>query len=141
MIPPLPLDDVDRRALTRYYELLDRYQNLEPKIMMSLLAIRLLCMKHGYGTVVGAMRSQGEDLVVMSAQAQLRDMVTIWRRMVHSVPPPPQIHQGVMENIAMVRKASDDPDVRARLYKQLLRRRIREDWLSQRDRVPKSRGH
>lgn len=141
MIPPLPLDDIDRKALTQCYELLARYQNLEPNKMMPLIAIRLLCLKHGYSSVVGAMRTQGEDLVVMAAQAQLRDMVTRFRRMVHANPPPPEVYQGLMDNIEMIRKAHKDSKVSARLYKQLLRMRIREDWLTQRDRLTKSKVH
>lgn len=137
----LVLDPADREQLSNYYELLERYQNLDTDRMMSLLAIRLLCIKHSYGGVMEAMRTLGEDAVVLASRAQLINMVKMWERMIKTSPPPPEIIQGVLENVETVRAAYADPAVTARLYKQLTRMRIREDWLSQRDKVAPSRTH
>lgn len=137
----MPLAPEDISQLARYYELLERYQALETDQMMPLLAVRLLCIKHGYGGVMEAVRTLGEDAVVLAARAQLQGMVKMWSRMVEVSPPPPEIAEGVMENIETVKTAAADPTVTDRLYKQLGRMRIREDWLSQRDRVPTSKPH
>lgn len=129
----------DGVRLTRYYDLLDRYQNLDTDRMMSLLAVRLLCLKHGYAGVVEAVRSLGEDKVVLAAKEQLKEMAQTWMRMMDVNPPPAEIFNEVRDNVDTVRKAYFDVNVSARLYKQLIRMRIREDWLKQRDRVASSK--
>lgn len=137
----LTLSPADQEQLSNYYTLLERYQALETDHMMPLLAVRLLCIKHSYGGVMQGMRTLGEDAVVAAARAQLQSMVKMWTRMVETNPPPPEIVEGVMENIATVKAATTDPDVTKRLYKQLTRMRIREDWLKQRDRAAPSKAH
>jgi len=133
------LEPADREQLSHYYELLERYQNLDTDRIMPLLAIRLLCIKHGYGGVMKAMRALGEDAIVLASRSQLIGMVKMWERMIKTAPPPPEIIEGVLENVATVKAAYLDPAVTTRLYKQLGRMRIREDWLSQRDKVAPSK--
>ncbi len=118
----------EQAQLTAIYDLLERYQHIETEKLMALLAIRILALKHGYGPLVATLRDLGVDAVVLAAKYQLKAIVTLWEKMVSINPPPEAIQDAVLANIDTVRRAFNNVNVTARLYKQLTRMAIREDW-------------
>lgn len=135
----MSIDPEEQAKLTVIYDLLDRYQQLDKDKMLPLLAIRMLCIKHGYGGVMRTVQDIGIDTVVLAAKGQLMGIVKLWTKMVENNPPPEEIRDGVMENIDTVRRASTDVNVTARLYAQLTRMQLREDWLKFHS-TPKAEG-
>lgn len=121
----------DRERMELWFELLARYQHMEPKKMLPLVAVRLLCTKHGLDGVLAALKRDGEDYVTKFAQQQLSDMAHLWVRTIRANPPPQNLHAAVMAGAHQTYDASKDSGCAERIFKQLSRLRIREDALRQ----------
>lgn len=130
----LHLTPQERGRLELWFELLQRYQHLDEKKMLPVLAVRLICVRHGYDAVIARMKSHGEDVVVQAAMDSLHEMAKMWFHMVQRAPPPAEHLADMMEGIRVVQVGSRSAAISGRVFKMLSRILIREAVLKQRPR-------
>jgi len=138
-MPRAKLTQDEQRRVSLYFELLQRYQNLETGKMLPLVAVRVLFTRRGYNSAVGALERWGEEAVTNFARNELAEMARLWAYMVHNDPPPDAAREQIWHSVTMTRDAAQDPKVNRRIHEFLVRIRIRELWMRSRDNVKPSK--
>lgn len=131
-MPRANLNRDELKRVTLYFELLQRYQNLEAIKMLPLVAVRTICIRRGYGNFMAGIERYGEDMALSFCRDELREMARLWAYMVHEDPPPTDMREGVINSIKMTRDAANNVEVMKRTYALIARCAIRERWLRER---------
>lgn len=136
-MPRAKLTPQEQKLVTIYFELLQRYSQMEADKMLPLVAVRVLFLRRGYDGVLDLMNRANVDLVAKMARDQFTEMGRIWSYMIHNDPPPPPVLEDIRRSIKMTLEAVVDKEIGRRIYAFLSRVEQREVMLRQRDRVAK----
>ena len=131
-MPRTKLSPEEERQLSTYFALLHRYQNLPVNRMMPLTAVRMLCIKRGYGSVTSAMMRWSEHVLAGYACDGLNDAARSYMFVVNRDLLPAEHREGVLATIKMTYQAATDKYVKADIVRILARVLRRERYLKER---------
>ena len=140
-MPRASITPDEQKRLSLYFDLLERYQNLDTNKMLPLIGVRMMFMRRGYDKVMGGIDRWGVDVVLSYACDELVQTAELGTSMVQRDPPPDDQREEVLRGINMTHDAASDAGTRKRIYEVLSRCHLREIWMRQKKNSAHKKPH